>query len=453
MTIEVLPDTVLLEIFSFYVGQPDAGEDVWHTLVHVCRQWRCVVFDSPRRLNLRVLCTPKRPMKNMDIWPVLPIVIDFWAAGKRPRGMANIVAALKQHYRIRKIDIRGIPNSLMKKFAAIKKPFPKLTYLRLNSNDGNVPILPDSFLGGSAPGLRTCNLGGIPFPSVRKLLLSIRNLVALRLWSIPHSGYIPPEEMVTCLSALTGLKFFVLGFRTPRSRDGGGGTRHVPPLTRIVLATLTKFRFKGNSEYLEDIVSQIDTPLLDYFKITFFNQLIFDTPLLRHFVSRTEIIKPQYRANVGFYDRRAGVIFSPQQGPAVNEGLFLRISCTPLDWQLSSLAQVCSSSLPLLCTLEHLKIHRSQSHWQDDIEGTQWLELLFPFTSVKHLVLSRGSAPLVAPALQGLAGENVIEVLPMLQNLHLEGPTRSKRVKEAIRQFIAARQLSGHPVVRDDELR
>jgi len=455
VTIEVLPSTVLLEIFSFYVDRPDAGEDAWHTIVHVCRQWRFVVFDSPRRLNLRLLCTPKRPLKNLDIWPVLPIVIDFWATGKRPRGMANIVSALKQHCRIRKINVRGIPISLMKKFAAMKKPFPKLTYLKLNSNDGNVPILPDSFLGGSAPRLHTFNLGGIPFPAMRKLLLSIRNLVALRLWSIPHSGYISPEEIVTCLSALTGLKIFVLGFRSPQSRVSGGGTRRPPPLTRIVLAALTKVRFKGNSEYLEDIVSYIDTPLLDYFKITFFNQLIFDTPLLRHFISRTETIKTHYRANVGFYDRRAEIRFSPQEGTAVHEGLSLRTSCTPLDWQLSSLAQVCSSSLPPLYTLEHLKILRYRSHWEDDIEGTQWLELLFPFTSVKHLVLSRGSAPLVAPALQELARDSVIGVLPMLQNLHLEGPTRPKRrVKEAIRQFIAARQLSGHLVaVLDDEFR
>ena len=447
MTIEVLPSTVLLEIFSFYVGRPGADEDLWHTLVHVCRRWRFVVFDSPRRLNLRLLCTPKRQLKGLDIWPALPIVIDFMAKGKRPRGMANVIAALKQHCRVRKIHIQGVPNPLMKKFAAMEKPFPELTHLELESRDENVPILPDSFLGGSAPLLLSLNLYGIPFPAVGKLLLSIQNLVDLRLWSIPYSGYISPEEMVTCLSALTRLKSFRLGFRSPQSRIGGE-SRRLPPLTRIVLATLSKFRFKGNSEYLEDIVSQIDAPLLDYFKITFFNRLIFDTPLLRYFISRTEIIKPHYRANVAFYDHRAEVIFSLQEGMAVHEGLFLEISCTPSDWQLSSLAEVCSSSLPPLYTLEHLKILWRRSYWQSDTESTQWLELLRPFRAVKNLVLSRGSALLVAPALRELAGESMIEVLPMLENLHLEGPKRLKRVKEAeaIRQFIAARQLSGHLV-------
>ena len=208
MTIEVLPSDVLLKIFSFYVHRRGADEDVWHTLVHVCRQWQFVVYDSPRRLNLRLLCTPKRPVKNLDIWPALPIAIEFVAKGKQPRGMANIVAALKQHCRVREINMQGITNSLMNKFAAMKKSFPELTYLKPHPRDGNVLALPDSFLGGSVPRLRTLNLGGIPFPAIRKLLLSIQNLVTLDLWSIPQSGYISPQAMVTCLSALTGLRSF-----------------------------------------------------------------------------------------------------------------------------------------------------------------------------------------------------------------------------------------------------
>jgi len=442
VTIGVLPNTVLLEIFSFYVDLLRPDDDGWHTLVHVCRRWRFVVFDSPRRLDLRLLCTPKRPLKSLDIWPALPIVINFLAKGKRPRGMANVIAALKQHCRVRTICIQGVPSSLMKKFAVMKKPFPELTHLELESKDENVPFLPDSFLCGSAPGLRTLDLRGIPFPAVKKLLLTTRNLVVLGLWSIPQSGYISPEAMVTCLSALTGLKSFSLGFRSPQS-PVGGGTRRLPPLTRIVLAVLTTFRFKGNSEYLEDIVSLIDTPLLDHFQITLFNQLVFDNPPLRHFISRTETIKAHYRTNIVLSDSHAEVRFLPQGGTTFDEGLFLRIPCTPLDWQLSSLVQFCSSSLPPLSTLEYLAIYSNRSHWQDDIESTQWLELLYPFTSVKELDLSRGSALLVAPALQDLAGESVTEVLPMLQNLLFDEQELTKPAEKAIQQFIDARQHSG----------
>jgi len=225
----------------------------------------------------------------------------------------NIVAALKQHRRMCKIRIWGIPNSLMNEFAAMKEPFPELTNLRLQSGDRNVPVLPDSFLGGSAPRLRILDFCGIPFPAVGKLLLSPQNLNTLHLRSIPHSGYISPEAVVTCLSALTGLELFFLGFRYPQS-GVGGVTRHVPPLTRIVLPVLTKFAFKGNSEYLEDITSLIDTPLLDYFEITFFNQLIFDTPRLHDFISCTEKIKAHYRANVRFNQGHCMVSYAIANG-------------------------------------------------------------------------------------------------------------------------------------------
>jgi hypothetical protein len=195
--------------------------------------------------------------------------------------------------------------------------------------------------------------------------------------------------------------------------------------------------------------------VLNHFKTTFFNQLIFDTPLLRHFISHTEIIKAHYRATVAFHGHRVEVGISPQEGAVVNEGVFLGISCKPSDWQLSSLAQVCTSSLPPLDTLEHLEILSHRSHRQDDIEITQWLELLNPFASVKNLVLSRVSVLLVAPVLQELAGERITEVLPMLQNIRSEEPRPSRHhdIKDAIQQFIAVRQLSGHLVAVHYEVR
>jgi len=88
------------------------------------------------------------------------------------------------------------------------------------------------------------------------------------------------------------------------------------------------------------------------------------------------------------------------------------------------------------------------------MEDTQWLELLCPFTSVKDLVLSEDSVPFIAPALQELSGERVIEVLPKLQNLFFIGPGLSGPVKEVIGKFIAAQQLAGFLVTvhhRDNE--
>lgn len=89
---------------------------------------------------------------------------------------------------------------------------------------------------------------------------------------------------------------------------------------------------------------------------------------------------------------------------AFASGLDLDISCRQFDWQLSGLAQVCGSSFPqdLIHTTEHLYIldyGNSELRWQDDIESSQWLELLYPFTAVTDLFPSQSIAPRVAPAL------------------------------------------------------
>ena len=56
----MLPDVALLKIFDCYVNRAREEEEYgdslkiqeWHKLVHVCRQWRTIVFGSPRRLGL-----------------------------------------------------------------------------------------------------------------------------------------------------------------------------------------------------------------------------------------------------------------------------------------------------------------------------------------------------------------------------------------------------------------
>ena len=99
--------------------------------------------------------------------------------------------------------------------------------------------------------------------------------------------------------------------------------------------------------------------------------------------------------------------------------------------------------------VEHLYIYGPRylpSQWQDDIENMQWLEIFHPFTAVKNLYVSKEFAQCIAPALQELVGERVTEVLPALESLFLEELQPSGPVQEAIGQFVAARQLLGHPV-------
>jgi hypothetical protein len=388
----------------------------------------------------------------LDIWPELPVIIQDYDGSKTVEGADNIIAALDLKDRVSRINFWSIPSLELESFAAVMQdPFPTLTHLSLVSFDKMAPVISDSFLGGSALRLQYLRLQGIPFLALSKLLSSATDLVDLCLWNTPHSGYISPKAIVACLSELTRLKSFLLHFQSPRSRPDRT-SRFPPPLTRVILPALTCLHFKGVTEYLEDLVTQIDAPFLEDINITFFNQLIFDILQLPKFLRRTEKFTLLNRADVGFYEDLIKIELPlPRRTGTNRTGLHLGISCKTLDWQLSSLLQVCNSALPTLSTLEHLNLGHNIHGLnllprQDEIENTQWLELLRPFTNVKNLHILEKVAPCLAPALKELTGERVTEVLPALQNIFLDGFGVSPLVEEAIGQFVATRQRSGRSV-------
>jgi hypothetical protein len=109
-------------------------------------------------------------------------------------------------------------------------------------------------------------------------------------------------------------------------------------------------------------------------------------------------------------------------------------------------------------TVKHLYILESREYreyvwdyhlegFEDNIQNSQWLQLLQPFIAVKNFYISEKILPLIAPALQELVGERVTEALPALECLFLEGLRASGPVIDVIRPFVAARQISTDPIV------
>ena len=458
----MLPDDVLLDIFHFHVVQPweerkheEKTMKAWQSLVHVCRRWRSVVFGSPRRLNLRLVCSSSTPAGDTaDIWPALPLVIEDW--NDDIGSVDNIVALLERSdlvRRITQITLWGLSSSQLEDTSeAMQVPFPELTVLLLHRYDGNEQVLPlsDSFLGGSAPQLRSLYLNYIPYPGLPKLLLSATHLTDLHLHDIPHSGYISPEAMVACLSTLTSLERLSLGFESPLSRPDME-SRRLRPQTRTVLPVLGLFRFRGVGEYLEDLVACIDAPRLGSLDITFFNDIVFDTPQLTQFIRLTPTFKAFDIASVVFLGYTATITLS--RAHKLPNGTFkVGISCRELDWQLSFLEQVCTSSLPPLSTLEDLYIMEGPKgrpwpqDWKDITDYAQWLELLHSFTAVKNLYLSKELAPCVVSALQDLVGSRTTEVFPSLRNMFLEELQESGPVQGGIEKFATARQVNSNSI-------
>jgi hypothetical protein len=231
---------------------------------------------------------------------------------------------------VREISLVNISSSRLENLlAALQKPFPELTDLQLRSY-GEV-VLPDSFLGGSAPRLRILTLTCIPFPGLPNLLLSATHLVHLTLRDIPHSGYFSPEAMGTALSTLTSLKALRIEFQSPLSRPDRG-TRPPPPPVRSFLPVLTYFCFKGDSEYLDDLVAYIDAPRLFQLHMTLSNDIEFYMPQFFEFICRTPL-KSTEKARITFDGVTAAVkLKSTGYGE-----LSVIVVCRELDRQVSSL--------------------------------------------------------------------------------------------------------------------
>ena len=223
---------------------------------------------------------------SLDVWPALPLVIEGCVS---EMSMNNVIAELKHGDRIYKIDLKSSTNLRIETlWTAMQVSFPELTDLSLSLKVLlYVPVLPDSFLGGSAPRLLSLLLNIIPFPRLPKLALSTTRLVEPRLIQIPHSGYFSPEAMTTCLSVLTSLKSLQLQFESSQSCPDQESQRSPP--TRFILSALYYFSFKEVNEYLEDLVSQIDAPRLFQLWTELFNDIDYDTLELNQFITRTPI--------------------------------------------------------------------------------------------------------------------------------------------------------------------
>ena len=467
-------DDVLLEIFDSYrkilvwymVGWP------WHLLVHVCQRWRQVIFTSPHRLNLQLLCTIGTPVrKNLGIWPPFPVLVNYYPnhvtqpAGLTPNDEDNAIAALEHHNRVCFVRLKLTSPQLGRVVTAMQEPYPVLRYLSIFLKDGDsTPVLPTEFLGGCAPCLQKVDLFGIAYPALPSLLLSTSHLVTLSLKRIPPTGFISPDMLVVGLAALHRLEHFTLDFRSVTPSPD----RTPPPLAaRIDLPSLTSFEFMGTDEYMENLIARIDSPQLDRILITYSDRRSndnFQICQLPKFISRSvgphlasfkhaEVSLHKDMPSAAFAMTRSSCHLFPYTKTA---GIGLGVYYDS-HFRLSSLAQVLSQFSAALSNVVHLKLMirpvplpglDSTSHhewppydtWTCNID---WQPILRQFIAVETLRVSRDLAERIASALEYSVSEEtaVSEALPCLRLICLAGHPAT-----SIEKFITARQLSGRPV-------
>ena len=413
--------------------------------MHVCQKWRQVVFAFPQTLHLRLYCKHGRPvLKTLGCWPALPIVIQYGGSPSldppSPEDEDNVVSALKQSDRVSSISLT-ITGSLLYKLFLVEEPFSVLEDLVLLKNPMGL-LLPNTFKWGSP--LRRLHSTGIAFPALPQLLLPSIDLVDLQLHEIPGVGYFSPDAFASALSGMDQLKYLSLHFLSPASRPN-----HVDlspsPGVRVVLPSLTHLKFRGVSEYLNSLVSKIDAPGLVAIEIGFFNQLILRLSQLGQFIDRIEMQKSHHRADILFSRRAVSISFTY---PEARARLSLQISCEQLEWQLSSMAQICNYFSPFLPNVQDLGVDTTQrSSGNDDVDDEQWRELIRAFDGAEDFRVTGELATDILRALRPDDGEHET-VLPALRNLctpelmsiYGHGP-----LQEAVESFTTSRRLSGHP--------
>ena len=122
----------------------------------------------------------------------------------------------------------------------------------------------------------------------------------------------------------------------------------------------TKY-LSGVTEYLEDLVTFIDTPQLNSLYTTFSNQIDFNCPRLAQFINCTPKLRALDEAHVQFDDVSANVTLRSRTSESRFEDLLINIPCCELDWQLSSIQQVCNFPLPPTSMEEDLYIEHQYS--------------------------------------------------------------------------------------------
>ena len=356
----------------------------------------------------------------------------------------NVMTALLRPDRLCEIDLQVTSRMTGSIVKVIQKPCQTLESIRIRVQNLTGPsiVVHSAFLGGSAPHLRNIQLDGIsfPFPEMRRVLLSARNLVELHLLNIPNDVYFSPADLITSLSTLVHLKQLKVDFHSPASSPPPSMRRS--PLQRTTLPSLTLFDFHGASGYLNEFVAQIDLPALCKISIWLFNDIIFEIPQYCQFIP--SLVALGLPAWVFVTHSVEHVYVSFREGEGREENCFLATSCRQLDWQLSFATQILRQFSPFLSSVRILVIQRDHElpSGEEDVDSTQWLELFQLFTHVTEVHV--WDKQLVPGIMKALVAEDMAPgILPELTLLDLVGYREFPSVVKDVGKFI---RLSGDRV-------
>jgi hypothetical protein len=302
------------------------------------------------------------------------------------------------------------------------------------------PVLPETL---QAPNLRRLSLHGIGLPTGLPLLSSTIALSTLSLTHIRPSCYFPPGRLVTQLKGLPHLEELSIGFAIFPS--GEAGELLPAPISPVTMPALRRLTFRGMDAYLDNLVAQINAPLLERLALALHFDITFTLVNLTKFICRTERFR-WLVTRVIFNKDGVSIDAGYNEQLGVGKSSFhVNVNCEPVDWQIDSATQVCSALEKVLSTVEELTVDLyvdgMPSDWESALEDVPWHELLLPFIGVKKLHI--GSS-LSLELSQALKSDFIGFVLPELQELELS--LKTDDATNALTAFIETRESVGRHI-------
>ena len=447
--VHVLDNKSLLQIFSHYRLEDEDDWNLrlaWRKLAHVCRRWRLLIFDSSSDLNMRLRIANNSPsLDTLSHLPPLPLLIDY-SDGTRTmarKEVDNIQLGLrKQGQSVLRVALRAPSSSFHTWLEPMNKLFPRLEDLSLlcTTTDDSSLVLPENF---KAPGLRRLALHGIGLPKQFPLLSSTIALSTLSLTHIGAPCYLPPGHLVTQIQGLPQLEELIFGFAAFVTPIPSSEEKPLPALiSSVTLPTLRRLTFLGVGDYLDDLVAQINTPLLERLSLTLFFELAVTLAKLTKFIQRTKGLECLV-ARVVLTKDGASIYADHDEQQGIGK-LTLHVNFEPLCRQIDSVILVCHALEDFLPIIEKLTLDVDEDGMPSDWENTHnmlWHGLLLPFVGVKRLHIG---SPLALKLAQALGSEGRGLVLPALQELEVS--LEIDLARKSFSSFMETRESMGHPV-------
>ena len=374
--------------------------------------------------------------------PPFPLIIDH-DYGSRDRDLAaedeeGTMLALRHRDRVARVNLRLTVTSLQKLITALDDEFPVLEYLYIAppAKHNTLLTLPGVF---RAPQLRLLILSFFSTPIGSPLLVTALNLATLALRFLQPSTYPHPNNLLRPLSLLPNLETLEIGFCSPvPGREIGW---QLPILNHVTFPNLHWFSYWGVGAYLEALLPHMTVPLLERFRVHFFNQLCFSVPRLLQFMVAMENFR--FRSvRLLFYHEAVAMFVDVGTGI---ENFFMQVLCRHLDWQVSSMAQIFNTLGPSFSAVTELNLdyrtHTSSSQVHNQVDFTLWRKLFRSFRHVRTFRVHHGLVGEVSHFLQ-LDGESPPELFPDLEELICPHGSVNDKTFAA---FIHDREAAGHP--------